>query len=262
MGGRPLFALNLVAWPRGALPTDVLVEVLAGGADAAEEGDWVVAGGHTVDGTEPMYGQSMIGEVDIDSILTNAGARAGQSLVLTKPIGTGIVATAVKRLEPRDMAEGGRWRDTYVEAVSEMTRLNAPARDVAVAARASAATDVTGFGLLGHLLKLAMASDVTAEVDATTVPVIEGVRELLTDGHVPGGTERNLSWVEEHLAPSEIDRDELMLLADAQTSGGLLFACDPAAAEDAAAELRSSGHDAAVVGTLLPFEDHRLRVHG
>ena len=158
MGGTPLFGLNLVAWPNGELSLDLLGDVMLGGADAAAEGGWVVAGGHTVDGPEPMYGMSMTGEVDPAHLLTNAGGRAGQVLVLTKPLGTGLLATAVKRSERDAVAAGGALHDVYEAGVREMGRLNDAAAAAARAAGATTATDVTGFGLLGHLHELASAS--------------------------------------------------------------------------------------------------------
>jgi selenide, water dikinase len=259
MGGRPLFALNLVAWPREQLPLDLLGDVLAGGAEAAADGGWLAVGGHTVDGTEPMYGQAVVGEVDEAVLLTNAGGRPGDALVLTKPLGTGIVATAVKRREPADVEPGGRLHTSYVAAVAEMTRLNAAAARAATTVGAHAATDVTGFGLLGHLAGLARASGLAAEVVAVDVPVLPGIGELLDAGYVPGGTHRNLAAVRPALT-SHVDEHVLTLLADAQTSGGLLIACDEAAARDVVAELASTGHAAAVVGHLTDGEPGAIEV--
>jgi selenide,water dikinase len=261
MGGTPLFALNLTAWPRDRLPLETLAEVLAGGAGIAAEGGWVVAGGHTVDGSEPMYGQAVVGEVDADAILTNAGGCAGEALVLTKPLGTGLVATMVKRSEPDAIAPGGPHHETYEAAVREMTRLNDVAARVAREARSVCATDVTGFGLLGHLAKLAGASGVAAVVDAAAVPLLPGAAALVDAGAVAGGTRRNLEFVRPHIATAgEVGERELTLLADAQTSGGLLFACDPAAADDAVAELRSTGHAAARIGELVVGEPGTVTV--
>ncbi len=222
MGGSPLFALNLVAWPRDTLPLDLLGEVLAGGAEVAAAGGWVVAGGHTVDGAEPMYGQAVIGEVDADRVLTNAGGRAGDALVLTKPLGTGLVATMVKHRAPADVAPGGASHDLYERAVAEMTRLNDVAARVALAAGTRCATDVTGFGLLGHLQRLAAASGVGARVELAAVPVLAGAWDLLDAGLVPGGTLRNLEHVRPWVtaAGADVGERELTLLADAQTSGG------------------------------------------
>lgn len=258
MGGTPLFALALVAWPRDALPLELLAEVLAAGSELAAEGGWVVAGGHTVDGPEPMYGQAVTGEVDLDRLVTNAGARPGQHLVLTKALGTGVVTTAVKRLEPEAVADGGEIHEAYTEAVASMTRLNADGAEAMADAGATAGTDVTGFGLLGHLQKMVAASGCGAVLDVASVPRLPGVRELVEHGHVPGGTERNLDHVRPHLDAGATTSEQLTLLADAQTSGGLVFAADEAAAQEAADRLRRSGHTAAVIGELTAGHPGRI----
>jgi selenide,water dikinase len=257
MGGIPLFALNLVAWPRDLLPLETLAEVMAGGSDAAADGGWIVAGGHTVDGPEPMYGMAVTGEVDPDRILTNAGGAAGQTLILTKPIGTGIVATALKWGEADDIH--GDLGPSYDVAVAEMTRLNRLASEVALKAQSTCATDVTGFGLLGHLQKLAAASGLSAALDSRAVPRITGVDELAAAGKVPGGTGRNRDFVEPWL-DGDAEATDLDVLADPQTSGGLIFACPSAAADDALAELHATGHTAAVVGELFEGPAGRIRL--
>ena len=249
MGGTPRFALNLVAWPHGELPLEILTEVLAGGAAAAEEGGWAVVGGHTVDGPEPMYGQAVTGEADEKNLLTNAGAQPGQSLVLTKPLGTGLLATAVKRSDAVEIQPGGWLASAYSAGVAEMTRLNDVAASAALEAKATAATDITGFGLLGHLQKLAAASGAGAVVRADSVPVLTGAWELLDQGFAPGGTTRNLEHVRPWVRGSD-DQRILTMLADAQTSGGLLFCCPPAAADEATASLSAAGHTAAVIGEI------------
>ncbi len=249
MGGTPRFGLNLVAWPHGDLPLEVLTEVLAGGAAAAADGGWAVVGGHTVDGPEPMYGQAVTGEADEESLLTNAGAQPGQSLVLTKPLGTGLLATAVKRSGPEAIEPGGWLAEAYAAGVAEMTRLNDEAASAALEAKATAATDITGFGLLGHLQKLATASGVGAVIRAEEVPLLPAVWELLDQGFVPGGTARNLDHVRPWVRGSD-DQRTLTMLADAQTSGGLLFCCPPAAAAEAVARLMAAGHAAAVIGEV------------
>lgn len=254
MGGQPLFALNVVAWPQARLPLDLLGEVLAGGQDAASAGGWVVVGGHTVDGEEPLYGQAVIGEVDEASLLTNAGGRPGQALVLTKALGTGIVTTAAKRLDRTAIGPGGRLESAYQQAVGEMTRLNDLAAAAARTAGSRAATDITGFGLVGHLSKLAAASGVGARLDLERLPVLDGVAELVGEGFLPGGTARNLAWVGPLLrwqGPEGAASRWESVVGDPQTSGGLLFAAEPAAAEQAAAALRAAGHRAQVIGTLV-----------
>ena len=249
MGGTPRFGLNLVAWPHGELPLELLSEVLAGGAAAAAEGGWAVVGGHTVDGPEPMYGQAVTGEADEENLLTNAGAQPGQSLVLTKPLGTGLLATAVKRSEPEAIQSGGWLAETYTEAVAQMIRLNDEAASAAIEANATSATDITGFGLLGHLQKLAAASGTGAVIRTEAVPVLPNAWELLDQGFAPGGTIRNLDHVRPWVRGSD-DQRTLTMLADAQTSGGLLFCCPAGAAGDSVARLNDTGHTAAVVGEI------------
>jgi selenide, water dikinase len=240
MGGRPLFALNLVAWPTDALGPEVLAEVLAGGADAGRACGFVVVGGHSIDDPEPKYGMAVVGEVHPDRLLTNTGLRPGDALVLTKRLGIGIATTAVKR----GVASG----ELVAAAVDSMVTPNAAAAAAAVAAGATGCTDVTGFGLLGHLRKMVAASGVDATVRMADVPFLAGVRELAEAGVVPGGSQRNRDWVREVVSgASELD---LLLLADAQTSGGLLFGAAPERAERAVAELRDQGLPAAVVGEV------------
>jgi selenide,water dikinase len=212
MGGEPLVAVNLLSWPRDVLPMELAAEVLRGGLDVATAGGCHVAGGHSVDDAEPKYGMAVTGIADPARLLRNDAGVAGTPLTLTKPLGIGV-------LNSRHKATG----EVFEQAVAAMTTLNRDASRAALAAGASCATDVTGFGLLGHLLKLARASGVTAVLDAAAVPYLDGARAALRDGFVSGGTRRNLDWVRPRLEAS-VDEDELLLLADAQTSGGLLVA--------------------------------------
>jgi selenide, water dikinase len=212
MGGEPLVAVNLLGWPREVLPFELAAEVLAGGAEVADEAACHLAGGHSIDDREPKYGLAVTGLGDPDRLLRNDAGRAGVPLTLTKPLGLGV-------LNNRHKATG----ETFPEAVAVMTTLNRDASRAAREAGATCATDVTGFGLLGHLLTLCRASGVDAEIEAAAVPYLQGARRSLADGFVPGGSRRNLDWVRPHLDPS-VDDDELLLLADAQTSGGLLVA--------------------------------------
>jgi selenide, water dikinase len=217
MGGAPLFALNLVGWPRDRLPFELLGEVLRGGTDVAQAAGAFVLGGHSVDDPEPKFGMVVIGEVHPERIVTNAAAQPGDALVLTKPIGTGIITTALKR----DLADAA----TLAGAVSAMTTLNAAASRAMLAVGVHAATDVTGFGLLGHLHSLLRASGVGATLESARIPVLAGARELLARGAVPGGTIRNLESVRDAVRfAAAIPEGERLLLADAQTSGGLLLA--------------------------------------
>lgn len=210
MGGRPVLAINLVAWPVDELPDDVLTEVLRGGAHVGALAGCPVAGGHSITAPEPTYGMAVTGVGEPDRLLRNDAAAPGLPLSLTKPIGSGV-------LNNRHKATGER----FEQAIEVMTTLNADASEAALAAGARAATDVTGFGLLGHLWKLLRASGVGAVLDADAVPLIEGARESIAAGYVPGGSRRNLDWVRPHL-DSALAQDVLVLLADAQTSGGLL----------------------------------------
>jgi selenide,water dikinase len=235
MGGRPVVAVNLLAWPREVLAMTLAAEVLRGGLDIAREAGCHVAGGHSVDDPEPKYGMAVTGIADPERLLRNDRGRAGVPLTLTKPLGIGV-------LNSRHKATG----EPFPHAVAAMTTLNRAASEAALAAGAECATDVTGFGLLGHLHKLARASGVTAVVEAAAVPYLEGARQALADGYVSGGTRRNLDWVRPHLDAGDAAEDELLLLADAQTSGGLLVA----------GEL--PGYP--VVGELVPFTGSTLRI--
>ena len=234
MGGRPLVGVNLLCWPRDRIPFELAAEVLRGGADICLQAGTHLAGGHSIDDREPKYGLAVTGFADADLLLRNDGARAGSALTLTKPLGLGV-------LNNRHKATGQR----FAHAVETMTTLNRDASRAAVAAGIRAATDVTGFGLLGHLYKMARASGVTAVVDAAAVPYLDDARRSLAEGFVPGGSLRNLEWVRPHL-DGTLSEDELVLLADAQTSGGLLLA----------GEL--TGHP--VIGELVPAGEFPLVV--
>jgi selenide, water dikinase len=248
MGATPRFALNLVGWPR-ALSFDLLREVLVGASEIAREAGYPLVGGHSIDSQEPLYGQVVLGQTTEDRLLTNAGARTGQAIVLTKPLGTGIVTTAVKRSDPSALATGGSLLPVYEGAVASMTRLNRDAAAVALDAGATAATDVTGFGLLGHVHRLANASGVSCRIQVGAVPVFDGVADLLEGGFVPGGSERNAEQSRAFTSGAVDDRTRL-LLADAQTSGGLAFTCPRERAADAVATLLDTGHTAAIIGEV------------
>ncbi len=212
MGGTPVLAVNLLAWPRDRVPFELAAEVLKGGGDICAAAGTSLAGGHSIDDPEPKYGLAVTGLGDPDRLLRNDAGLAGTPLTLTKPLGLGI-------LNNRHKATG----EQFDEAVACMTTLNRDASKAALAAGVRCATDVTGFGLLGHLLKLARASGVSAVVDAAAVPYLDGARESFALGYLPGGSRRNLDWVRPHL-DAAVSEDELLLLADAQTSGGLLVA--------------------------------------
>ncbi|MEV0593467.1 selenide, water dikinase SelD [Nonomuraea cavernae] len=235
VGGQPLVAVNLLGWPMAQLPLELAKEVLRGGLDVARAASCHVAGGHSIDDPEPKYGMAVTGLADPDRLLRIDGGRAGLPLSLSKPLGVGV-------LNSRHKATG----EVFAQAVASMTTLNRDASRAALAAGARCATDVTGFGLLGHLYKLARASGVTAVVDAAAVPYLEGAREAVRDGFVSGGTRRNLAWVQPHLDSGGIDEEDILLLADAQTSGGLLVAAEIPGAP--------------IVGELIPFDGAALRL--
>jgi selenide,water dikinase len=215
MGASPMFGLNLVGWPREQLPMELLGEVLSGAAEVAKRAGCLVLGGHTIDSLEPFFGMAVIGEVHPDRMLTNAGACAGDVLVLTKPLGTGILATALKR---DALLETG-----MADAVRSMAALNDGAARAALRVGVSAATDVTGFGLLGHLGGILEASKVGAEIFFDALPILPHARNLAARGVIPGGTQRNLdAAVSVDWAP-ELSAADRYLCVDAQTSGGLLL---------------------------------------
>lgn len=212
MGGTPVVAINLVGWPRGVLPMELMTEVLRGGLDVGREAACPVIGGHTIDDPEPKYGMAVTGTADPAHLLRNDAAQPGLPITLTKPLGLGL-------LNNRHKQTG----EVFDAAIATMTQLNRDASQAAISAGVKAATDVTGFGLLGHLFKMARASGVSAVIDRSAVPAVEGAAEALRDGFVSGGTRRNLDWVRPHLeVGSDITEEDLLFLADAQTSGGLL----------------------------------------
>lgn len=241
MGGRPLFALNLAGWNRDELPLDMLGDVLAGGAQVASEGGFFIVGGHTIDDPEPKYGLAVIGEVSPDKMFTNAGLKPDQDLVLTKPLGIGVITTAIKAdVAPSKVADGG---------VASMVRLNDVAAAIASEGGATGCTDVTGFGLLGHLGRMLIESNVAARIELESVQILPGARELATEGIMPGGSRRNLEASTTMLNAPSIDELDRLLLADAQTSGGLVFGVDPAHTSEVVKRLTDTGHDAACIGS-------------
>ncbi len=240
MGGEPLTALNIVGFPEKALPLSVLTEILRGAQDAVHEAGARVVGGHTVTDEELKFGLSVTGRIHPDRILSNANAHAGDVLLLTKPLGTGILATAAKKgalpPEPAQML------------YRSMATLNAEASRAAVALGARCATDITGFGLLGHALHIARASGVRLRFRHADVPLLPGVREALAAGYVTGGGTRNATWIAPHTDWDDVGDDVRAMLTDPQTSGGLLVSLDAALAAD----YRARVPGAALVGEVLP----------
>ncbi len=240
MGGKPLFGLNLVGWNNDELPSSILSEVLAGGLEIAEQAGMAIIGGHTISDPEPKYGMAVTGEVDPDKMLTNAGLKPNQDLILTKPLGVGVITTAIKA--------GIAGKEIISAAVASMTQLNDIASQVAVSVGASGATDVTGFGLLGHLGKMVLASDIEAVIDVANIEFLPGAKLYAQDGVIPGGTRRNLAWIEDQIDAGSYGETDLLLLADAQTSGGLIFGVEKDKSSEACAELNERGVTAMVIG--------------
>lgn len=240
MGGRPIFALNIVGWNHDALGTELLTDVLRGGADIAAAAGFVIAGGHTVDDPEPKYGMAVTGLVDPAHMLTNDGLRDGQRLILTKPIGVGVISTAIKSdLASESVASG---------ALDSMIRLNDQASMIALEAGATGCTDVTGFGLLGHLARMAAESAVDVRLDVDEIAVLNGAVELIDAGVMAGGSRRNLEWVRSKVQDNGHDEETLLLLADAQTSGGLVFGVEADRVDETLSALTDVGHDASAIG--------------
>ena len=240
MGGKPLFGLNLVGWNNDELPSSMLSEVLAGGLEIAEQAGMAIIGGHTISDPEPKYGMAVTGQVTSNKMLTNAGLQPSQDLILTKPLGVGVITTAIKA--------GIAGKEIISAAVASMIQLNDIASQVAVSAGASGATDITGFGLLGHLGKMALISNVEALLDVGNIAFLPGAKLYAEDGVIPGGTRRNLAWVKDQIDAGTYGETDLLLLADAQTSGGLIFGVDKDRSSDACAELNERGVAAVVIG--------------
>lgn len=240
MGGQPLFALAMVCFPARKVPLDVLRRILEGGIAKAREAGIAIVGGHSVEDDEPKYGLVVTGLVHPSQVLTNAGAQSGDVLILTKPIGTGILTTALKR----NLLDAPAQR----QVVATMTQLNRAAAEALNGLQVHALTDVTGFGLLGHLTEMARGSGVSARVQLAAVPLLEGATALAEQGIVPGGTKRNLEYFGTSIQwPPDISQASQYVLADAQTSGGLLIAIDPT---DAGTYLQRMPN-AAVIGEIV-----------
>jgi len=247
MGGTPLTALQLLSWPRDALPWDLAADVIDGGLAVLAEAGCTLVGGHSIDDTEPKYGFAITGTVDPERMITNAGAAAGDLLVLTKPLGTGVITTALKA--------GAAPAGVMDAAAALMTRLNDSAAVAALATGVAAGTDVTGFGLLGHLGEMANASRVTAVVDPERVPIIDGTADLYEAGHFPGGSKRNRRSLQGSVDVGTTDDTTLNLLYDAQTNGGLLLAASPDHADALVDRLEASGDGAYRIGEMIQRAD-------
>ncbi len=254
MGATPRIAMNVVGFPAGVLPLDHLVEILRGGAAVAREAGVTIVGGHTIDDREPKYGLAVTGILRPGDQITNATARVGDDLILTKPLGTGVIATAIKR--------GGAAADVVAAATESMASLNKDAANAALDSGVSSMTDVTGFGLLGHLSEMCAGSGVSAELWFDALPFLPGAVDLARDGVVPGGTRRNLEYVTPLVAWEDAFQEwERLLAADAQTSGGLLISLPAERSAGLVDRLKATRALAAAhIGRILPRGDVTLHV--
>lgn len=253
MGGQPQVALSFVGFPGDVLPLSVLERMLAGAADACARARCAIIGGHTISDAEPKLGLAVVGTVDADYAWTHGRARAGDALVLTKPIGAGVLAQAIKAATATE--------EEIEEVTARMCELNDVAREVGMATRVASATDITGFGLLGHLKHIVEASDLAAEVDAESVPLFSGARARADAGKVPGGTRRNLAYAGPVTTFEDAVPEGLrLLLADAQTSGGLLLCVPDGRVDEALQRLADAGRRAARIGTLTTATPGAARI--
>ena len=253
MGARPLFVLNLVGFPRKLLRDGILDEILRGGSDVTRTVGIPTLGGHSIDDNEPKYGLVVIGEVHPDRMVTNSGAQVGDVLVLTKPLGSGVIATAIKRGEVDE--------NVIADAVQVMTTLNRSAAEAMLSAEVQAATDVSGFGLLGHLRGMMSASGTSATLETARIPFLAGARELTEAGHVPGGTRRNLEDLAGDLDFADsVDEVTRILLADAQTSGGLLMCVAPDRLTALLTDLEGHTPSASVIGEVVQEQPGTIRI--
>ncbi len=254
MGGMPRTALNIVCWPQSGLPPAMLGEILRGASEKAREAGVVIVGGHTVADDEVKFGMAVTGVIDPRRIVRNVGARSGDLLILTKPLGTGVLTTAFKR--------DALARDDYVAAVQSMTMLNAAAASVMLKHEVHAATDITGFGLVGHAMKMAEGSGVTITFEESDLPLLPGALEQVRAGMIPSGGKRNREYYEHDVEIAEEVADEMIdIVYDPQTSGGLLIAVPASVATVLVAELQAAGHrDAVQVGRVSERGNSPIRL--
>ena len=251
MGGEPLFALNIVGFPINDLPKKVLTEILQGGADKADEAGIPIVGGHSVDDKEPKYGLVVTGEIQKDKIWKNSGARIGDALVLTKPLGTGIIATAIKK--------GKASLDSIELAIRSMATLNKNSANGLLNYNVNAVTDVTGFGLLGHLKEMCENSGVSSEINFQDLEFLDSAIELAMSGIIPGGTKRNLKSVNEVVVfNKDLSKTEELLSADAQTSGGLLISMP---IKDAKSYIEQMDGKPKVIGYITDKKPYLIKVN-
>ena len=251
MGGKPLFALNIVGFPINDLPKSILTDILQGGADKADEAGIPIVGGHSVDDKEPKYGLVVTGEIHQDRIWKNSGARPGDALVLTKKLGTGIIATGIKK--------GVATQDSIEDAINSMSSLNKDSAQELREYHVNAVTDVTGFGLLGHLKEVCENSNVSSKINFQDLLFLDGAKELAISGVMPGGTKRNLKSVEKVVSFSDhLSEIEQLLSADAQTSGGLLISMP---IKDAKSYVKKVNNQTAIIGQITEKRPYLIRVY-
>lgn len=253
MGGKPLLVLNLNMFPAQNIPLEVLRDIMMGGQSKINESGALTMGGHTIEDNPPKYGLAVVGLVDPERVITNSGVREGQSLILTKPLGSGVLVAAQRM--------GIHNPEAYRMAIDNMKLLNDVGCTVMQRHNVRGATDITGFGLLGHILKMAQASGVTMQIDASKISVLPQVMELLEEGCIPGAAFRNLEYVRSAVEFMDgVTTEQKMLLCDAQTSGGLLMAVDADKAEQALAELQTKYPHSCIIGTVKAKADHDIVV--
>ena len=255
MGGKPLFALNIVGFPIKELPNSMLTEILQGGADKADEAGITIVGGHSINDKEPKYGLVVTGEVKKNQFIRNDTAKEGDVLVLTKPLGTGIIATAIKK---------GKAANSLInDAVQVMVTLNKSAAEIMEGLEVNAATDITGYGLLGHLSEMCKGSNVSAEIHSSEIPLINGTTELAEREFIPGGSKQNFKTSENYTKFSEsMSEIEKFILADAQTSGGLLVSLSENQANEFLNRFRDeTGMEAAIIGKIFEKGKDTITVH-
>jgi len=254
MGGDPVLALNIMMFPASKLPMEVYAEIMKGGFDKASEAGVRIIGGHTIDDITPKYGLAVVGYIHPEKIITNSGAKSGDYLIMTKPIGTGIIM-AGQRLELTS-------EDDISEAIGLMKQLNKSGAEVMKKYSIKGATDITGFGLAGHALKMAKASSVTITFNMKKVPLIGNTYSLIEDGCIPGASFRNLDFVEEYLySAPDIDYNLKMIAFDAQTSGGLLMSVHSQMAEAVLKDLHAAGlTSASIIGVVTEFQDKYINL--
>ena len=251
MGGKPLFALNIVGFPINDLPKSILTDILQGGADKANEAGIPIVGGHSVDDKEPKYGLVVTGEIHQDRIWKNSGARPGDALVLTKSLGTGIIATGIKK--------GVATQGSIEDAINSMSSLNKSSAQELRGYNVNAVTDVTGFGLLGHLKEMCENSDVSSKINFQDLMFLNGAKELAMSGVMPGGTKRNLKSVEKVVSFNDhLSEVEQLLSADAQTSGGLLVSMP---LEDARSYVKKVNGQTAIIGQITDKKPYLIKVY-